>query len=296
VKYANMHLHSTYSDGIFTPLQLCSMIKDMGYGALSLTDHQCAAGAEELKKAASAFGLACIPGMELYAYAPGGSLVHLTAYDFDPTFPAMSIFLKKETESAMRQTEAQLAALHKAGLFHEITWQDVLDVSLPGAWLCNEQVFLALQTKAGYTQKDYWSFIASYHAVSPENAVHSPIPTTSEMIGLVRNAGGMIFLAHPHRITDLLEPLYKEGLMGVEYDHPDIDSVDTEKARAFALSHRMYLSGGTDHTGIPGDNMERGDIPGRSDGGDGSLVPYDADVRNGITLEEFQAIRDRIYG
>jgi len=297
MKYANMHLHSTFSDGIFTPFQLCSMAREMGYGALSLTDHQCAAGATQLKEAASALGLACIPGMELYAYAPDQSLVHMTAYDFDPTEPRLKAFLKGEAESAMAETKARFTACRKAGLFQEIVWQDVLDVSLPDAWLCNEQVFLALQTKAGYTQKDYWAFSDDYRSGTPEYFVHKPIDSTADTIKMIRNAGGMIFLAHPHGITDLLEPLYREGLMGVEYDHPDIDAEDSRKAREFALSHDLYLSGGTDHTGILGDNMERGDIPGRIiDKGEVFPVPYDADVRNGITREEFEAICNRIHG
>ena len=39
MKFANMHLHSVCSDGIFTPGELCEIIKNIGYGAIVLSDH-----------------------------------------------------------------------------------------------------------------------------------------------------------------------------------------------------------------------------------------------------------------
>lgn len=107
------------------------------------------------------------------------------------------------------------------------------------------------------------------------------------MIDLIRGAGGVTFLAHPHG----LPLLWSQGLRGAEYDHPDIDDCDSEQVKQFARTHDFCLSGGTDHTGRPGNNMARGDWP-LVDGkhADMSLVPYDSDVVCGVTQQEFQNI------
>ena len=84
MKYANMHLHSTYSDGIFTPAELCATVKAMGYGAVVLSDHETAWGMAEMQAAATAAGLETMIGMELYAKGHGTDF-HILAYDFDPT-------------------------------------------------------------------------------------------------------------------------------------------------------------------------------------------------------------------
>lgn len=68
---------------------------------------------------------------------------------------------------------------------------------------------------------------------------------------------------------------------------------------ALALTeHDMYILGGTDHSGRLAAYEERGDLPLEADGirWDGSLTPYTDDVRTGVTKEEFEALKNRIYG
>ncbi|MBE6613008.1 MAG: PHP domain-containing protein [Ruminococcaceae bacterium] len=293
MKYANLHLHSTFSDGTHTPDSLCRKLVEMGYAACSLTDHQTASGCRIMAETAKKYGLDFIPGMEVYGRFDR-FLLHLTGYDFDVTHPAMAEFLRINEESAYRATKARFEACIAEGMFGGITWQNVLDVTEPGAWMCNEQVFLAMVKFAGLTQKDYWQWIAKYNQPKVDEPVLYPFPAAEEMITLIRNAGGVPCVAHPHGQTHLLPALYKAGLMGAEYDHPDIDGEDSAAVVEFAKTHKFYLTGGTDHTGITGNNMIRGDLPNRST--IGFIAPLDADVRCGVTQEQFELLKTRELG
>lgn len=297
MKFANMHLHSVCSDGIFTPGELCEIIKNMGYGAIVLSDHETALGYSDMKRYAEAAGLDTMIGMELYA-AGHGSKYHILAYDFDPTERAMAECIEKMRQSAELVTRARFDACLRDGLLMGIGWSDVLSAAPQGAWLCNEQIFAALVKNGIYGQKDYWDFVKAFRSARTDVKPTFPKMSTAEVIGLIKNAGGVAVLAHPHDKTQYLPALYKEGLGGVECSHPDIDSHDESEARRFAESHNMYVTGGTDHTGLAGNNMERGDCPDHAAGIDTSYIIDldDASVRHGASREEYYNLKNRIFG
>ena len=113
--YANLHTHSTHSDGQFTPAQLARVAKAEGYRALALTDHDTVTGYGELKAECGKLGLECIFGAEFTAPSsllarPGKSdgQFHLTAYHFDPEFPAMKEYLRGMSLREADQTRVHL--------------------------------------------------------------------------------------------------------------------------------------------------------------------------------------------
>ena len=57
IPYANMHLHSTHSDGVYSPTELVKIAKDEGYHALALTDHDTGSGYNELRDACEKEGM-----------------------------------------------------------------------------------------------------------------------------------------------------------------------------------------------------------------------------------------------
>lgn len=299
MKYANLHLHSTFSDGVYTPRELCSIAKEMGYGAIALTDHETVAGYPLLKEAAEEYGLMTILGAEFYAEGFGQHF-HIVGMDFDPTEFGMANYLRRLTEGAYLYTYAKFEELEKKGLTEGLTWQEICDDAEENAWLCNEQIFASLVKRRGYTQDLYWTYSKAFRA--QKVAVERPeVPRdAADVISLIRNAGGVAILAHPHGQTEYLPALCKIGLRGVEYDHPDLSLEDRAAVEAFTREETVYLSGGTDHTGGLGDYpFLRGDMPGareRAEKDGAYYCPLDTDVLCGVTQEEFEALRDRVYG
>lgn len=295
MKYANLHLHSIFSDGIYTPAQLCAIAKQKGYGAIAVSDHNTTTGVVHMQKAAQEAGLETIAGMEAYAVGFGAAF-HMLAYDFDVNAPRMKAYVARQEEIARALTIRRFNYCLEKGYFSGITWQDVLDAFPGGGWFCNEQVFAVLQKKQGLEDKDYFKFVRYFnHLPIDESDLNREISVScEEMIGIIRDAGGVAVLAHPHRQTKYLPDLVKIGLGGVEACHPDIDEEDEREARAFAKAHRLYTTGGTDHTGLLGNDMNRGGGEVNTPGG--PLIPLNTDVSHGAEREEFEALKARIYG
>ncbi len=297
MKYANLHLHSIYSDGVYTPRELCEKAKALGYGAIALTDHDTFAGYVELKTAAEELGLEHIVGAEFTAKAFGESF-HIVALDFDPTDKALAHHSELLRENAYNKTKAKFEALANTEPFCAVSWQDVINDSPEGAAFCNEQIFATLVKRGKFKQERFWDYFFIYKAMRvtcPQKEVNT---SAEHVISLIRNAGGIAVLAHPHGQTEYLDKLYALGLSGVECDHPEISDKDKAASRDFAEKHSLYISGGTDHIGRLGDYTDkRGDKPYAHElASDRFYCPLTYDARNGITKEEFDRIKIRIYG
>ena len=297
MKYANLHLHSLYSDGVYTPRELAQKAKDMGYGAIALTDHDTAAGCKALKIAADELGLESVTGAEFFATAFGESF-HIVALDFDPTEKELAAHMSLLQKNAYNKAKAKFEALADTEPFRHVTWQDVTNDAPDGATFCNEQIFASLAKRGSFRQESFWDSFFIYKAMRvtyPEIEVDT---SAEHVISLIKNAGGIAVLAHPREQIGYLEKLVKLGLSGVEYDHPELSAEDMTAAKAFAQSHSLYLSGGTDHVGRLGDyTQKRGDKPQAIELAEkGFYRPLTYDARNGITKEEFDRIKIRIYG
>ena len=91
--YANLHTHSTHSDGQYTPAELAAVAKAEGYRALAITDHDTATAFPELKDACAREGLECIFAVEFSVREP--IPCHVVGFDFDPEYPPMKEYLIK---------------------------------------------------------------------------------------------------------------------------------------------------------------------------------------------------------
>ena len=292
MKYANLHLHSTYSDGVLTPRQLCEKARELGYSALAITDHETCEGYAEARDVCRELGLETIIGIELYAKIEGIPSFHLTALDFDPKHPAMADYLSRMWETALLDTKGRFERLSAADRLYGLSWEELCeDWDIERNWLCNEQVFASLCKRKGLTQADYWHFSRTWgEARVPLSPTFSKDPAV--VIRTVRDAGGIPILAHPHNQVQHLPTLCDMGLLGVEYDHPDLQSLDAYQAQEYAAAHNLYLSGGTDHTGLLANfTVERGEHPTAC-----YNLPLATDVRCGVTREEFEALKNRTKG
>ena len=161
MKYADLHLHSHYSDGVHSPAELCKRAKETGYKALSITDHENIASWKELPSIANEMGLDYLLGFEAYAKGFGTSF-HITCYDFDPDESDVTEYFKTLSEIAYIKTKAKFDSMSASGYLEDLTWQDILDDSAPDCWLCNEQIFASMVKRLGKTQKDYWITAESF--------------------------------------------------------------------------------------------------------------------------------------
>lgn len=109
VVLVDLHCHSDASDGVYAPAAVADFLAAAGVVYAALTDHQTIAGLFPFHTAAALHGMAEFAGAELHATFKGQEL-HLLAYGFDPTHPALLRVLN--TTPPIEQT---IAAIHKAG-------------------------------------------------------------------------------------------------------------------------------------------------------------------------------------
>ncbi len=280
MKYANLHLHSTYSDAQFTPQQLVVIGKALGYRALALTDHETDGGCKEFFAAAISEGIDCISGAEFYGMEDGVNL-HLTALDFDMDNPKLRAFIKERCDLYGEYTRKCFERGREIGVITDITWNDVLDVNREGAWLCINSVINAMNIKKAVPADYDWTKFRTLVFKAPEvKAFKAQKVSAKEVIEVVRGADGIVALAHPYKQTHFVKRLVEYGLNGIEVSHPINYENTTYLAMEAAKEYNLYHCGGTDHTGPMSGN------------GGNLAIP----VFNGITQEEFTILKERRLG
>ena len=274
MKYANLHLHSTYSDAQFTPEQLVLIGKSLGYRALALTDHETDGGVRELMRHADREGgIDVLSGIEFYGEYDKVNL-HLVALDYDMDAPALRAFVRERVELYTEYTRKCVAFGQQIGTIEGITWDDVLSVCGEGAWVCIDSVLNAYRAKRIPIPANLRADVFK----SPETLTLKPKnPTAEQVIRVIRDAGGIATLAHPNNQTHYVPALIDMGLNGIEVCHPSMTEETLRLADEAAATYRLYRCGGTDHTGPMSGCGGRHAIP----------------VFNGVTEEEYFTIKER---
>ncbi|MDQ1529271.1 MAG: 3,5-nucleoside bisphosphate phosphatase [Actinomycetota bacterium] len=246
----DLHTHSSVSDGTQTPGDLIRAAGAAGLGTVALTDHDSTAGWDEAREAAAGTGLMVVPGMELSTnYGPAS--VHMLAYLFDPTDPAIVSETLKIREGRLHRAER---IVEKISRDYGITWADVLAQSVDGGTIGRPHIADALvahgvvaDRSAAFQSILHWKsgYYEKYYAPSPLAGVR-----------MIVAAGGVPVLAHPathgrYRVIEdsAIRELVDAGLFGLEIHHRD--NTDDGKERLFELAAKfdLQVTGSSDFHG-----------------------------------------------
>ena len=253
-QFANLHNHTTHSDGVFTPEEIVKVAADEGYKAISITDHDTVTGNVEAAAACRKLGLSFIPGIEFSTRSDNlRTWFHMTAFHFDPTHPKLSEYLRRLSERETHQTKTLFDRGISIGYIKGITWKEVLEYNGDITWLCNEHVFRAMKAKGLVTDYDYPAYFENvFGKHRAEVPPLHPFMHVEELIPLVHDAGGIICVAHPSVHLHTIPDLCKLGLDGIEVFHSLLSAEQRRQALALACEHDLFVSGGSDHEGLCG--------------------------------------------
>jgi predicted metal-dependent phosphoesterase TrpH len=257
---ADLHTHSTYSDGRLTPTELVERAVSKGLKALALTDHDCVDGIAEAQEAARRYPqFIFIPGVELSTDVPHGE-VHMLGYFLDWQNPHLQGRLAHLRRSRLERGEKMLAKLKHLGI--DISWQRVQEIAGDGA-VGRPHIALAM-LEAGHISSLDEAFERYLGRNGPAYAEREKI-TATEAVQLVTGASGLPILAHPRDIQNLealVVELKASNLIGIEVYYQDYDQQTIDRLLAVARQHDLLPLGGSDFHGI-GSAHERdlGDIP-----------------------------------
>ena len=289
VMYANLHSHSTHSDGVYTPAELVKIAKDEGYGALAITDHDTATAYSELKAECEKLGMESFFGTEFTAYSKEFNYTfHITSFGYDPEYPEIKEYLRRCSATLAHQTEVLFERGRKNGFIPDgITWQDVLDYNKGISWLCNDHVFRAMKAKGLMTDREYPAFFENVYGKhrTEVKKLYEFLPI-EEIIPLVKAAGGFTCVAHPYRKLHTIPDLVKYGIEGIEVWHSSLTNEERAEALRLAGELGLYISGGSDHEGLCG-----GQYPFYEDYK--SCPYYIPELSTGTTKEFFEEMKTR---
>lgn len=257
---ADLHTHSTYSDGSLTPTQLIERAVSRGLEVLALTDHDCTDGiAEALEAAQKHPRLLIIPGVELSTDLPQEE-VHVLGYFLDWQNPRFQGRLARLRHSRLERGQKMLAKLKHLGI--DVSWQRVKEIAGDGA-VGRPHIALAM-LEAGYISSLEEAFDRYLSRNGPAYVEREKI-TPAEAVQLLTDTSGLPVLAHPRdlqNLESLLEELKGAGLIGIEVYYQDYDQQTIERLLAIARQHDLLPLGGSDFHGIGGAHeRDLGDIP-----------------------------------
>ena len=255
----DLHLHTTASDGQLAPAALVARAAARGLETISVTDHDTLAGLAEADRAARRHGLRLVSGAEITAVEDGRD-VHLLAYFIDPSNAAFATFL--EAQRSHRLERVREIAVRLAALGSPIEYEALLASAAgkPGRSIGRPQIADALVAAGRAVNRDD-AFDRFLSEGSPAFVPRrGPGPET--VISVVREAGGIVSMAHPGltKMDQIIPRLAAAGLASLEVRHSDHDAATEEHYRQMAALHGLAVSGGSD---FHGDGGRRADLLGK---------------------------------
>ena len=257
----DLHLHSTYSDGLFTPDELCRKAKKAGVGTLALTDHDTAGGMADMRAAAHAHGLALIPGVEV-STGEGGR-VHVLCYGPNICSKPMTDWLCRLAQERRGRAAEMIRLLAKQGIDIPQQEQERL-LAIPTVGRAHISRCLVAMGVVSTAKQGFERWLAEGRpAYAPR-----PLLPTAEAIQTLGGMGVITVLAHPMRmelewtaLQALVLHLYECGLRGLEAFHPSANARMARQLDQLARQSGLLVTGGSDYHGDPGSTLHIGRLP-----------------------------------
>ena len=243
----DLHVHTTYSDGQYSPADIIKLAADAGIKTLAITDHDSVGAVQKGAVLAAENGMDFISGVELSVR--GSKELHILGYDLDCTNEALLRECEKYTSERIKRLERVLDYLLEYNV--ELTIKDVQNVAEGRAFIGRVHIAAAMQKK-GYVS-DISEAFDKYIVTSEFAKVKRPKPSDSEGISLIRNAGGVPVLAHPgklkldnSKLEELVRRLMDFGLMGLECFYSTHTDVQTKEYLSLAKKYNLLVTCGSD--------------------------------------------------
>lgn len=243
-KKVDLHTHTSYSDGFYSPKDLLLNAKSNGIETISITDHDSVNGIREAIEFGKEIGIEVIPGLEISSDIRDKE-VHLLAYFIDIDNTELEHYLNFFREERIKRAHRIVKKLNALGL--ALTIEDVLAKAKNSA-LGRPHIAQAMLEK-GLVNNYYEAFNKYIGNGCPafEKKVHvSP----QSAFKIISDAGGLSFIAHPGNMPEtIIKELIEEGVDGIEVIHPSHSNQLMHYYRGIVNQYYLLESGGSDFHG-----------------------------------------------
>ncbi len=239
---ADIHCHSTYSDGTFTPEELILEAKKIGLSGLSITDHDTINAYDEAFALAQKHDLELIPGIE-FSTVYNGKSIHILAYSFDVHDPRVREFCERHQRRRTNRNRAILEKLRSAGMpIEEKELQSTSTVGRPHI----AQAMIA----HGYVS----SINAAFNQYIGDNKscyATGDSFSTEETVELIKEINGIAVIAHPHLVYSpgTVQQLLALPFDGIECYYAKLNPSQEKRWLKIAKERDLLITGGSDFHG-----------------------------------------------
>jgi 3',5'-nucleoside bisphosphate phosphatase len=246
----DLHVHSTFSDGSFTPTELVTMAKKAGLTAMALTDHDTTGGIAEFLREAEKDELIRIPGVEISAEVQKGTM-HILGYFINYTDPELENTLVQIRSGREVRNKQILKKLNDLGFV--LSWDEV--ASFAGEEVVGRPHFAQAMMKKGYVSSTAQAFNRYLKKGKPAYANRFRF-SPEDSIKAIRAAGGVPVLAHPltleldsASLKKYMAELKEIGLQGVEVYYSEHSREQVKEYLELAQELGLIATGGSDFHG-----------------------------------------------
>ena len=244
---ADLHTHSIYSDGLYSPDEVCRRAKSRGLSLLSITDHDTLAGEEVKRAAAKRHGLLYVTGWEISAY-DSDQKIHTLGYGCQ-LGEAYFAFMEERKKGAKLRAEDSVQKLQQLGI--PVTMEEVyMQLSSPDLPIHTMHVARAAAVYLRASDSEVYMQYLGYGR--PANSGLGR-PSPKEAIDCIHASGGIAVIAHPGRMTmsfeereEKIRHLKTLGVDGIEAVYTSHTDKETEYFLNLAKELDLLVTGGSD--------------------------------------------------
>lgn len=242
MKFADLHLHTVFSDSTYTPKQLVSEALTCGLTAIAVADHDSIEGIEPTLEMSKGRNLEVLPAIELSAEYKGLE-IHILGYLIDYQKKQLSEKLNFLRQNRIERIHKIISKLNALGV--RLNASSVFEIA-GGGTPGRLHVARALL-------KENWvgSILEAFKMYIGENAPAYVLGfrfTPTEAINLIRNIGGISVLAHPYSLKhdELIPYFVDQGLMGLEVYYPEHTQTMVNNYLTITKKYNLLVTGGSD--------------------------------------------------
>ena len=246
----DMHVHSSASDGTFSPAALLAEAKKAGLCAMALTDHDTMDGIAEAAAAAGKAGIEFIPGTELstdYLKCE----IHVLGYYLSPEYPRLRDMLEEFRNFRSTRNVRMVERLQEEGF--SITMEQ-LQEKFPDSVITRAHISTLLAETGQVPDKR--TVFAEYLGENCRCYIQRPKISPVEAVTLIREAGGLAVLAHPvmydlaeDDLKQMIREMKEAGMCGMEAIYSENTPEDERRFLEMAESFGLSVTGGSDFHG-----------------------------------------------
>lgn len=244
---ADLHCHSTFSDGTATPTEVVKLALEKGLKGLSITDHDTVSAYPELIEATKGTSLKIISGVE-FSSAHRDTPIHILGYSFKLDHPKIIELVNFHTTRRIERNQQILKNLNAHGL--KISLEDIKETMPTMTHQIGRAHIAYTLFKRGIVPSTQMVFQKWIGEGRPCYA-NSNHPSIEETIRIIHEAGGFAVIAHPHLIKQksVLKAILKMKFDGIEARYALFPPHANQRFFDIAKDYKLFTTGGSDFHG-----------------------------------------------